>query len=92
MSHHREETGNEGGGKFHTVQASRDLEANWEVDLANKLEDYLLKIFSGEIIANGEECQIRVNFAEGSFFYCFHLHFDRTGFYFFMVLLGICLY
>ncbi|XP_021898413.1 condensin-2 complex subunit H2 isoform X1 [Carica papaya] len=66
MSHHREETGNEGGGKFHTVQASRDLEANWEVDLANKLEDYLLKIFSGEIIANGEECQIRVNFAEAA--------------------------
>ena len=27
----------------------RELQANWEVDLAKKLEDYLLKVFSGQI-------------------------------------------
>nr|TKR86247.1 hypothetical protein D5086_0000239710 [Populus alba] len=41
--------------KYHTVQAERDLEANWEVDLSKKLEDYLLKICSGEIAGNEED-------------------------------------
>jgi len=49
--------------KYHTVQAERDLEANWEVDLSKKLEDYLLKICSGEIAGNEDDSN--VNFAEG---------------------------
>ena len=49
--------------KYHTVQAERDLEANWEVDLSKKLEDYLLKICSGEIAGSEEDSNI--NFAEG---------------------------
>lgn len=54
-------------GKIHTVQAERDLEANWEVDLARKLEDYLLKICSGEVSgAVDDEGLNNVNFAEGS--------------------------
>lgn len=55
-------------GTFHRVQPERDLEANWDVDLAKKLEDYLLKIFSGEITGSQgvEDGYITVNFAEGS--------------------------
>lgn len=53
-----------GGGGFHRVQAERDLESNWEVDLAHKLEDYLLKICTGEI-PTGDDAHIPVNFAEG---------------------------
>jgi len=52
------------GGAFHAVHAERDLQSNWEVDLAKKLEEYLLKICSGEI--TGEE---HVNFAEGLVFF-----------------------
>ncbi|KAJ0966913.1 hypothetical protein J5N97_023830 [Dioscorea zingiberensis] len=37
------------GEKFHILQPNRDLQSNWEVDLARNLEDYLLKICSGEI-------------------------------------------
>ncbi|KAJ6323420.1 hypothetical protein OIU76_010847 [Salix suchowensis] len=50
--------------KYHTVQAERDLEANWEVDLSKKLEDYLLKICSGEIAGSEEDSNI--NFAEAA--------------------------
>ncbi|KAF9677977.1 hypothetical protein SADUNF_Sadunf08G0164100 [Salix dunnii] len=50
--------------KYHTIQAERDLEANWEVDLSKKLEDYLLKICSGEIAGNEEDSS--VNFAEAA--------------------------
>ncbi|TKY72577.1 Condensin-2 complex subunit H2 [Spatholobus suberectus] len=53
-----------GGGGFHAVHAERDLESNWEVDLAKKLEEYLLKICSGEITGE-QEGHIPVNFAEG---------------------------
>lgn len=54
-------------GKFHGVQPERDLEANWEVDLAKKLEDYLLKICSGEITGSqDDDGHSSVNFAEGS--------------------------
>lgn len=54
-----------GGGGFHNVQAERDLESNWAVDLAQKLEEYLLKICSGEIPAAEADGQNPVNFAEG---------------------------
>ena len=57
------EHGTSGGG-FHAVHAERDLESNWEVDLAKKLEEYLLKICSGEITGE-EEGHVPVNFAEG---------------------------
>lgn len=50
--------------KFHTVQPLRDLESNWAVDLAKNLEDYLLKICSGEI-SGGDDSHLSVNFAEG---------------------------
>ncbi|XP_076900973.1 condensin-2 complex subunit H2-like [Bidens hawaiensis] len=56
-------TSDAGGGKFHTVQAHRDLQSNWEVDLANNLQEYLLKICSGEITDDG---QLSVNFAEAA--------------------------
>lgn len=57
MSNTREEPS-----AFHTVHPERDLESNWEVDVAKKLEEYLLKICSGEIPDDGH---IPVNFAEG---------------------------
>ncbi|KOM27945.1 hypothetical protein LR48_Vigan468s010700 [Vigna angularis] len=59
------EPGGSGGGGFHAVHAERDLESNWEVDLAKKLEEYLLKICSGEITGE-EEGHIPVNFAEAA--------------------------
>lgn len=57
-------SGGGGGGGFHSVHAERDLESNWEVDLAKKLEEYLLKISSGEITGE-EEGHNPLNFAEG---------------------------
>lgn len=57
------DTSEPGGGGFHAVHAERDLESNWEVDLAKKLEEYLLKICSGEI--TGVEEGNPINFAEG---------------------------
>ncbi|GJN11616.1 hypothetical protein PR202_ga29817 [Eleusine coracana subsp. coracana] len=48
-----------GGGRFPILQASRDPESNWEVDVAKSLEEYLLKICSGEDPTHS------VNFAEG---------------------------
>ncbi|XP_028751681.1 condensin-2 complex subunit H2-like [Neltuma alba] len=59
------EPGSSGGG-FHSVHAERDLESNWEVNLAKKLEEYLLKICSGEITGVEEEGHISVNFAEAA--------------------------
>ncbi|KVH95130.1 Non-SMC condensin II complex, subunit H2-like protein, partial [Cynara cardunculus var. scolymus] len=59
-------TSDAGGSKFHTVQPLRDLESNWEVDLANNLEEYLLKICSGEIIGGEDDGQLSVNFAEAA--------------------------
>ncbi|GLT32523.1 hypothetical protein SLA2020_071860 [Shorea laevis] len=63
--------GGEGGWeepqRFHIVQPQRDLEANWDVDLANKLEDYLLRICSGEITGSVEDDgHSPVNFAEAA--------------------------
>ncbi|XP_010548979.1 PREDICTED: condensin-2 complex subunit H2 [Tarenaya hassleriana] len=55
-----------GGSRIHTVQPERDLEANWDVDLSDKLEEYLLKICSGEIMGNEDDGQITVNFAEAA--------------------------
>ncbi|KAB2092790.1 hypothetical protein ES319_A02G054200v1 [Gossypium barbadense] len=64
------QNGEAGGGefgKFHGVQPERDLEANWEVDLAKKLEEYLLKICSGEITGSqDDEGHSSVNFAEAA--------------------------
>ena len=52
--------------RIHRVQPERDLVANWEVDLSEKLEEYLLKICSGEITGTEEDSP--VNFAEGASF------------------------
>ncbi|XP_057539590.1 condensin-2 complex subunit H2 isoform X1 [Amaranthus tricolor] len=51
--------------KIHTVQPLRDLESNWGVDLVKSLEDYLLKICSGEI-SSGDDSHFSVNFAEAA--------------------------
>jgi len=52
------------GGRFPILQANRDPESNWEVDVAKRLEEYLLKICSGEV--TGEDGAHSVNFAEGT--------------------------
>jgi len=52
------------GGRFLILQANRDPESNWEVDVAKSLEEYLLKICSGEV--SGEDGAHSVNFAEGT--------------------------
>ena len=53
-------------GRFPILQANRDPESNWEVDVAKSLEEYhyLLKICSGEV--SGEDGAHSVNFAEGT--------------------------
>lgn len=57
-------------GKFHTVQPLRDLESNWAVDLAKNLEEYLLKICSGEITSADQDVpHLSVNFAEGLYYF-----------------------
>ncbi|CAN4104694.1 unnamed protein product [Withania somnifera] len=58
----------EENGKFYGVQPLRDLESNWGVDLAKNLEEYLLKICSGEITRENydEGHQLSVNFAEAA--------------------------
>ncbi|KAI5446428.1 condensin-2 complex subunit H2 [Lathyrus oleraceus] len=59
------DTSEPSGGAFHAVHAERDLQSNWEVDLAKKLEEYLIKICSGEITGE-EDGNIHVNFAEAA--------------------------
>jgi len=51
-------------GRFPILQANRDPESNWEVDVAKRLEEYLLKICSGEV--TGEDGAHSVNFAEAA--------------------------
>ncbi|GMH08291.1 hypothetical protein Nepgr_010131 [Nepenthes gracilis] len=51
--------------RFHAVQPLRDLESNWAVDLARSLEEYLLKICSGEI-TGGDDAHFSINFAEAA--------------------------
>lgn len=53
-----------GEAAFHMLQPERDLRLNWEVDLAENLERYLLQICSGEF-QSGEDENHTVNFAEG---------------------------
>ncbi|KAF6173816.1 hypothetical protein GIB67_003817 [Kingdonia uniflora] len=52
--------------RFHIVQPHRDPEANWAVDLAKNLEEYLLKICSGEVTGDEEEDHLSVNFAQAA--------------------------
>lgn len=68
MSNTREEASASG---YHTVQPERDLQSNWEVDLAKKLEDYLFKICSGEIPYDDHA---PVNFAEGFSLFLFSIY------------------
>lgn len=56
------------GTEFHTVQAERDLQSNWSVDLHRLLEEYLAKICAGEIPSEEDDRRIQVNFAEGAIF------------------------
>nr|BAK00781.1 predicted protein [Hordeum vulgare subsp. vulgare] len=56
--------GSTSGGRFPILQANRDPESNWEVDVAKSLEEYLLKICSGEISA--EDGAHSFNFAEAA--------------------------
>ena len=79
--HSAEDLSGDRNASFHTVQPLRDLESNWSVDLAKNLEEYLLKICSGEISGNDGR---NVNFAEGSVpvpFYTFWLFFSIPAFY-----------
>ncbi|KAK3016356.1 hypothetical protein RJ639_005740, partial [Escallonia herrerae] len=63
MSSDKEDPAN----KFHTLQPLRDLESNWSVDLAKNLEEYLLKICSGEITGEIDDGgRLSVNFAEAA--------------------------
>ncbi|XP_049398990.1 condensin-2 complex subunit H2 isoform X1 [Solanum stenotomum] len=72
MNNSREEANcsgaDEENAKFHTVQPLRDLESNWGVDLAKNLEEYLLKICSGEITSENYDDghHLSVNFAEAA--------------------------
>ncbi|TKW35012.1 hypothetical protein SEVIR_2G343300v4 [Setaria viridis] len=56
--------GGSSGGRFPILQANRDPESNWELDVAKSLEEYLLKICSGEV--TGEDGAHSVNFAEAA--------------------------
>nr|BAC83719.1 hypothetical protein [Oryza sativa Japonica Group]BAD31322.1 hypothetical protein [Oryza sativa Japonica Group] len=56
--------GSTSGARFPILQANRDPESNWEVDVAKSLEEYLLRICSGEI--SGEDGAHSVNFAEAA--------------------------
>ncbi|XP_020095468.1 condensin-2 complex subunit H2 [Ananas comosus] len=71
MSDQEELAGPGGGGgasRFHLLQPNRDPQSNWEVDLAANLEEYLLRICSGEISAADDQDHAlhSVNFAEAA--------------------------
>ncbi|MCL7030226.1 hypothetical protein MKW94_008578 [Papaver nudicaule] len=59
-------SGSSSSSRFHIVQPLRDPQSNWSVDLAKNLEDYLLKICSGEPINQDEDAHLSVNFAEAA--------------------------
>ncbi|XP_051152636.1 condensin-2 complex subunit H2 [Andrographis paniculata] len=53
-------------GRFlEAVRPQRDLESNWTVDLAKNLEEYLLKICSGQV-SGDDGTVLSVNFAEAA--------------------------
>ncbi|XP_074586469.1 condensin-2 complex subunit H2-like [Curcuma longa] len=52
--------------RFQFLHPGRDLQSNWEVDLAKNLEDYLLKVCSGEISTDQDQELHSVNFAEAA--------------------------
>ncbi|KAG6468951.1 condensin-2 complex subunit H2-like [Zingiber officinale] len=54
------------GSPFQFLQPNRNLQTNWEVDLAKKLEEYLLKICSGEVSTDQDHELHSVNFAEAA--------------------------
>ncbi|XP_011658583.1 condensin-2 complex subunit H2 [Cucumis sativus] len=54
-----------GDAAFDMLQPERDLRLNWEVDLAQNLERYLLQICSGEFQSDEDENHT-VNFAEAA--------------------------
>ncbi|XP_062188637.1 condensin-2 complex subunit H2-like [Phragmites australis] len=56
--------GGASGGRFPILQANREPQSNWEVDVAKSLEEYLLRVCSGEV--SGEEGAHSVNFAEAA--------------------------
>ncbi|KAL9225933.1 hypothetical protein vseg_001806 [Gypsophila vaccaria] len=62
-THDRDDNGTT---RIHTVQPLRDLESNWAVDLSKNLEDYLLKICSGELPGGDDDAHFSVNFAEAA--------------------------
>ncbi|XP_077232964.1 condensin-2 complex subunit H2-like protein isoform X2 [Tasmannia lanceolata] len=61
----KEQRGGEESSRFHFLQPNRDPQSNFAVDLAKHLEDYLLKICSGEINGN-ENSHNSVNFVEAA--------------------------
>lgn len=66
MTKRREDLADGSDEQFCTVQPERNLEANFEVDIAKKLEVYLEKI-GRSVISDGDDGEVAaVNFAEGS--------------------------
>jgi hypothetical protein len=57
------EDGGSSGRRFPILQANRDPESNREVDIAKRLEEYLLMICSGKV--TDEDGAHFVNFTEG---------------------------
>ncbi|KAF5195677.1 Condensin-2 complex subunit h2 [Thalictrum thalictroides] len=51
--------------RFHIFQPLRDPESNWAVDVAKNLEEYLVKICSGEVTGD-DEGHLSINFAEAA--------------------------
>lgn len=61
-----EQQGSGAAGNFvQSVQPQRDLQSNWAVDLAKNLQEYLLKICSGEITGD-DAPPPSINFAEAA--------------------------
>jgi hypothetical protein len=61
--------GGSSGRRFPIQQADRDSKSYWEVDITMRLEEYLLKICSGEITARsqartGPLCQLRRRYGD----------------------------
>ncbi|KAF9622188.1 hypothetical protein IFM89_030046 [Coptis chinensis] len=51
--------------RFHIIQPLKDPESNWAVDVAKNLEEYLIKICSGEVIGENDD-HFSINFAEAA--------------------------
>ena len=44
------------------INVHRELASNWDVDIANELEDYMTRLSNIDLSASG----VQINFAEGT--------------------------